>query len=93
MMQSFISLIALVLISIIGVAIGWANHTVPLTDIDYVSAAWSNALTVVMVGYNDVHGGIIRSSDAGLTWMSIFTGTSLYPTMTTVSAFDHAAET
>lgn len=75
-MQSSISLFALVLISIIGVATGWANHTVPLTDVDFVSAAWSNALTVVMVGYNDVHGGIVRSSDAGLTWMSVFTGSS-----------------
>ena len=71
MIRSSVQLFALIFSSIISVGRGWANHTLLLTDIDFVSAAWSTALTVVMVGYNDNHGAIIRSIDAGLSWTSV----------------------
>lgn len=51
----------------------WNQNTIPVTNINFVSTAFSSISTCVMVGYNDEGGAIIRSTDGGSSWSTIDT--------------------
>ena len=53
----------------------WTNRNTTITNVDFVSATWSSAMTCYMVGYNDASGSIIKSTNAGVTWKSVLQGT------------------
>ena len=51
----------------------WFQNTVPVRDVDYVSASFSSPTVCVMVGFNSFSGSIIRTANSGLTWTVVST--------------------
>ena len=70
-MGLFVSVLAL---SVISFTLSWNPHTIPDSSYDYVSTVWSSSRQCVMSGNNDNGGNIIASSDGGVSWNIVFSG-------------------
>jgi len=57
---------------------GWKQQLYPnITSVDFVGAAWSTPTTCVLAGYSGSSlGAIIRSTNAGTKWNTVYSGTS-----------------
>ena len=57
---------------------GWKQQLYPnITSVDFVAAAWSTPTTCVLAGYTGSSlGAIIRSTNAGTKWNTVYSGTS-----------------
>ena len=57
---------------------GWKQQLYPnITSIDFVAAAWSTPTTCVLAGYSgSTLGAIIRSTNAGTKWNTVYSGTA-----------------
>ena len=79
-------LFSLILVIVRG---AWFQTTVPVRNVDYVSAAFSSPTVCVMVGYNTFGGSIIRTANSGFNWTVVsndLTQTSDISTVTLSSA-------
>jgi photosystem II stability/assembly factor-like uncharacterized protein len=66
------SFVIVIAFSLLTCATSWSSHGIPVSGVDFYSAAWSSALTCTMIGYSDNDGGvIIKSLDGALTWTQI----------------------
>ena len=56
---------------------GWRQLSANITNVDFVSGAWSTPTTCVLVGYSgSTLGAIIRSTNAGMKWSTSYYGTA-----------------
>ena len=76
-LHSLLSLF-LVLLTVQTNGQGWKQQLYPnITSIDFVAAAWSTPTTCVLAGYSGSSlGAIIRSTNAGTKWNTVYSGTS-----------------
>ena len=76
-LHCFLSLF-LVLLTVQTNGQGWKQQLYPnITSVDFVAAAWSTPTTCVVAGYSGSSlGAIIRSTNAGTKWNTVYSGTS-----------------
>ena len=77
----------LLLLSVLLTVVGgsWFQNTIPVTNVDFVSAVFSSSTTAVMVGYNDDSGAIIKTTNSGFTWTTVSTSVAQTTDVATIN--------
>ena len=73
---------------------GWKNQLYSnVTNVDIVSATWSSPTTSVVVGYSGLSGLMMRTTNAGSTWSTVYSGATAMMDIAATFSPDLAAAT